>query len=123
MEGLRTGFHRLLRGDRSVWTEGSSGQCELAAQRLLLAIFIPWKWRYSYTSLLCSILFTIAGYYTKAYYLLAAPIMGSYLFFFISFFQSIFCYSPDIFPATKLTFRQFQAEDILAFQNLRKTSQ
>ena len=65
-------------------TTACANAAPLGLTLFLLAIFIPWKWRYSYGSLLVCILLTIAGYYTKAYYLLAAPIMGSYLFFFIS---------------------------------------
>ncbi len=65
-------------------TTACANAAPLGLTLFLLAVFIPWKYRYSYGSLLISILLTIAAYYTKAYYLLGAPIVGSYLFFFVS---------------------------------------
>ena len=65
-------------------TTACANPAPLGTMLFLLAIFFPWKQGYSYGGLLGSALLVIAAYYTKPYFLLAAPIMGSYLFFFIS---------------------------------------
>ncbi|MEO8664694.1 MAG: hypothetical protein ABI462_04280 [Ignavibacteria bacterium] len=51
---------------------------------LTLGIIIPWRWNYSKASLAASIVLGVAGYLTKPYYGLVIPIIGSYLFIFVS---------------------------------------
>jgi hypothetical protein len=57
---------------------------------LLLTIFIPWFCRYSYRSLVISVLLGILAFYTKPYTFLGALIMSSYLFLFVSKAKSFF---------------------------------
>ena len=55
-----------------------------------LAIIIPWRWKFSNSSLAVSIFLSILGYMTKPYYILAVPIIAAYMFFFISKRKSLF---------------------------------
>jgi hypothetical protein len=57
---------------------------------LLLTIFIPWFCRYSYRSLIISLLIGILAFYTKPYAFLGTLIMSSYLFLFVSKIKSFF---------------------------------
>ena len=57
---------------------------------LLLTIFVPWLCKYSYKSLIISVLFGILAFYTKVYTFLGAIIMLSYLFLFISTPKALF---------------------------------
>jgi hypothetical protein len=57
---------------------------------LLLTIFIPWFCRYSYKSLVISVLCGVLAFYTKQYTMLGTVIMGLYLFLFISKLKGIF---------------------------------
>jgi len=50
----------------------------------LATIFIPWLCRYSYPSLIVSVLFGILAYYTKPYTMLGIAVMASYIFLFVS---------------------------------------
>jgi len=55
----------------------------------LLTIFVPWFYKFSYPSLLLSILFGILAFYTKIYTFLGVFVIVSYLFLFISKKKSI----------------------------------
>ena len=54
-----------------------------------LAIIIPWRWKFSNSSLAASIIISILGYLAKPYYFLAVPIIALYLFLFISRRKSV----------------------------------
>jgi len=56
----------------------------------LLTIFIPWACKYSYQSLMLSVLFGVIAFYSKVYDFLGALIMLSYLFLFISRIKGLF---------------------------------
>jgi hypothetical protein len=56
----------------------------------LLTVFIPWLGKYSYPSLVLSILCALLAFYTKAYVFLGAMIMVSYIFLFVSKFKGVF---------------------------------
>lgn len=49
-----------------------------------MTIFWPWLKGYSWGSLLLSVVLGIACYYTKPYFLISVPLIGSYVFFFVS---------------------------------------
>lgn len=55
-----------------------------------LAVIIPWRWKFSNSSLAASIVIGILGYMTKPYYILAVPIIAAYIFIFISKRKSLF---------------------------------
>lgn len=50
----------------------------------LSSMFIPWLQKYSTRSLLISAVVGVAGFYTKAYYVLSIPYLVMYLFLFVS---------------------------------------
>jgi len=56
----------------------------------LLSMFIPWLQKYSTRSLLISVVLGVAGFYTKAYYVLSIPYLAAYLFLFVSKKKAIF---------------------------------
>lgn len=56
----------------------------------LVTIFVPWFCRYSYKSLIISMLCGILAFYTKPYLVLGIPIIGSYLFLFVSKEKGLF---------------------------------
>jgi len=56
---------------------------------MLLSIFIPWLQKYSYRSLVISVLFGLLAFYSKPYAILGTMIIASYLFFFVSRFKSL----------------------------------
>ena len=51
---------------------------------LLLAFYIPLKFEYSYSSIFIGALIGFLALFTKSYYLLFFPLLGSYLFLFVS---------------------------------------
>lgn len=51
---------------------------------LLLAFYIPLKFDYSNSSIFLSALIGIFAFFTKSYFLLVYPLLGSYLFLFVS---------------------------------------
>ncbi|MBF0489420.1 MAG: hypothetical protein HQL15_02215 [Candidatus Omnitrophica bacterium] len=57
---------------------------------MLLTIFIPYFGKYSYRSLVFSLVLGILAFYTKPYFVLGVPIMVSYVFLFISKKRAIF---------------------------------
>jgi len=56
----------------------------------LLTLFIPWFCKYSYPSLMISVICGLLAFYTKTYTFLGVLFMLSYLFLFISKIKSIF---------------------------------
>jgi len=55
-----------------------------------LALIIPWRWKFSNSSLAASIFLSMLGYMTKPYYILAVPVIAVYLFIFINKRKSLF---------------------------------
>ncbi|MEI7998382.1 MAG: hypothetical protein WCH62_02615 [Candidatus Omnitrophota bacterium] len=51
---------------------------------MLATIFIPWLSRYSYISIVISILCGLTAFYSKPYFLLGIPVIASYIFLFVS---------------------------------------
>ncbi len=51
---------------------------------MLLTIFVPFFFEYSLLSLFFGLIFGLLAFYAKPYFLLALPILASYLFFFVS---------------------------------------
>ncbi len=56
----------------------------------LLTLFVPWFCRYSYKSLIISVVFGILAFYTKLYTFLGVLILISYLFLFVSKIRALF---------------------------------
>jgi hypothetical protein len=50
----------------------------------LLSLYIPFKYDYSLRSLLTSIIIGVLAFFTKTFFLLTYPFLGSYLFLFVS---------------------------------------
>lgn len=56
---------------------------------MTLGIIIPWRYNYSWSSLITSIVFGILAFLTKQYYILSIPVIALYLFLFISKEKSV----------------------------------
>jgi len=56
----------------------------------LLTVFIPWFFKYSYPSLIISIVCGLLGFYTKSYAFLGVFVMLSYVFLFVSRIKGLF---------------------------------
>ncbi len=50
----------------------------------LLSVFLPWLDRYSWRSIFWSVFLGLLAYFTKPYFILCIPLIGSYIFFFVS---------------------------------------
>ena len=61
-----------------------AGPHSLGLFLFLCSLFIPYFKKYSYPSLVISIILGILGFYTKAYYVLGLPYLTVYLFLFVS---------------------------------------
>ncbi len=57
---------------------------------MLLTVFIPWACRYSYPSLIISILIGLVAFYTKMYAFLGTLVILSFLFIFVSKRKALF---------------------------------
>lgn len=65
-------------------TTPSADPSSLGLFLFLGTIFIPWLRKYSWGSLLLSIVLGILAYYTKPYFFVGIALIGSYIFFFVS---------------------------------------